>query len=215
MPVRMQTTLAVNRQRSTASVGPSSATGLLVGVLVGVGVGVLTAYGQGWLNHSTSSLANSAGPWSLAAFAVAGYNRQVLPAVAAATVTLACCELGYVFATEIRGGANATSTVEFWLTAAMLAGPPLGVAAAWSTRRGLFRWVGLAVIGGVLIGEGIYGWTTVADTTDWRYWAVEVLLGVIVLSTVAVRSRQLVHAGAAIGTAALTALVVFATARLA
>ncbi|MGE3618819.1 MAG: DUF6518 family protein [Acidimicrobiia bacterium] len=193
--------------------GPSVGSALLVAVAVGFGVGALTAYGQGWLGDSTSSLANSAGPWSLAAFVVARRSRQVLPAVVAATATLACCEVGYVVATEVRGGANATSTVVFWLTAAVLAGPPLGVAAAWSTRGGLLGPVGLAAIGGVLVGEGAYGWSTVADTTDWRYWAAETSIGVVVVAIVVARSRRPATALAATGTAALAALVVFAAAR--
>lgn len=107
-----------------------------------------------------------AGPWSLAAFLVARNARSVPVGTVAAVVTLVCCELGYAIATGIRGGANATSTVVFWLTAAMLAGPPLGAAGGWSAGTGLCRSVGFALIGGVLIGEGLYGWTTIADTAD-------------------------------------------------
>jgi hypothetical protein len=199
----------------TVSARRSATVGLGAAVAVGVGLGIFTAYGQAWLGDATSSFANSAGPWSVAAFLVARFRRLILPAIATATVTLACCELGYVLGNELRGGSSASSTVVFWLTAAVLAGPPLGVAAAWSTRRGLLRWVGFAVIGGVLLGESLYGWTTVADTTDWRYWAVEMLLGVIVVAMVAIRSRRMAYAAAAIGAAGLTALVVYATARLA
>ena len=57
----------------------------------------------------------------------------VIVVVVAAMLTLACCEVGYVIATEIRGGSNSTATVVFWLTAALLAGPPLGVAGAWAS----------------------------------------------------------------------------------
>ena len=178
-------------------------------------VGALTAYGQGWLGDSTTSLANSAGPWSLAAFVVARCNRPVLTAMVAAMLTLACCELGYALANEFRGGSNSASTVTFWVVAAVLAGPPIGIAAAWSTRRGVHRGVGFAVIGGVLVGEGLYGWTTVAATTDWRYWAVESLIGMIVVSVGATRSRSPRHVLAAVATGTLTATVVFSFGRLA
>ena len=135
-------------------------------------------------------------------------------------LTLATCEVGYAIANDMRGGSNSTSTVAFWLIAAVLAGPPLGIAGAWSTHRGLRRGVGFAVIAGVLIGEGIYGWTTVADTTDWRYWAVEMFAGVaIVLVTVTVAVRHSGHRVrdvlAAIATALVTAAVVFTFGRLA
>lgn len=187
---------------------------LAVAVAVGLAVGVVTAYGQGWLGDSTSSLANSAGSWSLAAFLVARFARRVPVAVVAATVTLACSEVGYAIATNVRGGSNATSTVVFWLVAAMLAGPPLGVAGAWSTRRGIRQHVGVGVIAGVLIGEGIYGWTTIADTTDWRYWAVETLLGVVVLVAITARREARPRDRlAGLATGGLTAAVVFLVAR--
>ncbi len=193
---------------------PRLVVGVAVAIGVGLALGMLTAYGQGWLSDSTGSLANSAGPWSLAAFLVARYNRRLVPAIVAAMITLACCEFGYVIATEIRGGSTSTRTVAFWLTAAVLAGPPLGVAGSWSTQHGVRRAAGFAVLGGVLIGEAIYGWTTIADTTDWRYWAVELLVGLAVTAFAAFAPRRTIDAVAAIGVGGLTAFVVFAAARL-
>lgn len=65
--------------------------GGVVAIVVGLFVGALTAYAQGWLSDGLGSLANSAGPWSLAAFLVAMLTRR--PAVAAvwACVVLASC----------------------------------------------------------------------------------------------------------------------------
>ena len=211
----MSTTRVSNPRSLSSTGGLSPIVGLSAAIAAGVLVGALTAYGQGWLGDSTTSLANSAGPWSLAAFVAARCNRPVLPAMVAAMLTLACCELGYALANEFRGGSNSTSTVTFWLAAAVLAGPPIGIAAAWSTRRGPHRSVGFAVIGGVLVGEGLYGWTTVAATTDWRYWAVESLIGMIVVSVGAARSRSPRHVLAAVATGTLTATVVFSFGRLA
>ncbi len=184
-------------------------------IAVGLVVGGLTAYAQGWLSNATTSLANSAGPWATAAFLVACYNRRLLTAIVAAMATLACCELGYAIATVVRGDSNSATTVAFWLIAAVLAGPPLGIAAAWSTREGIRHGIGFAVIGGVLIGEGTYGWTTVADTTDWRYWAVELLIGVIVVAAAAFHRKSTLQLLATVGTGALTAMVVFVVAKLA
>ena len=184
-------------------------------IVVGVAVGAFTAYGQGWLNDSTVSLSNSAGPWSVAAFVVARYNRRVLTAVLSAILTLACCELGYAIANEVRGGSNSSSTVVFWLTVALLAGPALGLAGTWSTTRDLRRCVGFAVIGGVLLGEGLYGWTTIADTTDWRYWAVELIVGIIIIVGVAAVSSWPRYQLPTIAAGGLTAAVVFAAGRLA
>lgn len=193
----------------------STATGWAVAVGVGLVAGVVTAYGQGWLSDATSSLANSAGPWSLVAFLVARYNQRLVRAIVAAMLALASCELGYVLATDFRGGSNASSTIAFWMVAAVLAGPPLGVAGSWATKGGVRRSLGFAVIGGVLIGEGVYGWTTVADTTDWRYWAVETAIGVAIVAVLAMRSRWPRHTFVTVAAAAATALVVFSVGRLA
>lgn len=188
--------------------------GIVIAIAVGIGIGALTAYTQGWLSNGSSSLANSAGPWSLAAFLVARHQRRLVPAVAAAMVTLACCELGYVLATEVRGGATSRSTVVFWITAAIFAGPPIGVAGSWSTQLDRRRGIGFAVIGGVLLGEGAYGWSTIADTTDWRYWAVEAVIGGLIVVGATARARRPVDAAAALAMGLLTAVVVLAAGRL-
>lgn len=177
-------------------------------------VGALTAYAQGWFADELSSLANSAGPWSTAAFFVARWQRAVVRGAVVAALCLACCEIGYAAATNVRGGSNATSTMVFWLAAAVLAGPPLGVAGAWSNRTGTLRGIGFGVLAGVLIGEGLYGWATVADTTDWRYWMLETVAGAGLAVWAALQPRT--RAGALLtATAAVsTALVVFGAARL-
>jgi len=190
--------------------------------MVGLIVGALTAYAQGWLSDDLGSLANSAGPWSLAAFGIAMISRR--PAIAAlwATLVLGACEVGYAIATSVRGRSNATSTVVFWLTAAVLAGPPLGVAGAWTRQR---RWwlgasAGPAVLAGVLIGEPIYALSTIADTTTPAYWVGELLVGtaVVVIACVRIVRRDLRPALAipvCVGSTILVATVVAITARLA
>lgn len=184
-------------------------------IIIGGAVGVLTAYGQGWLDGGLSSAANSAGPWSLTAFLVARSRRTIVLGAVAAMVTLWCCELGYALATVVRGDSNATATVMFWLVAGLLAGLPLGIAAVWSTRGRLWEAVGFAVLAGVFVGEGAYGWTTVAETTDWRYWAFELVTGVLLLAWTLVRGRALRESAAAIATAAIVAGAVLAAGRLA
>lgn len=179
----------------------------------GLIVGMLTAYGQGWLGHSTGSLVNSAGPWSLAAFAMARLQRRrVAWVIASAVAVLVMSEVGYVVAAEIRGDASSTSTIRFWLTAAVLAGPPLGVAASWSTRRNPWRAMGIAVVGGVLIGEAAYGWIEISDTTEWRYWAVELAVGLIVVTAAVIEARRPLHSWIAAMSGAATAAVVFGVA---
>ncbi|MEP7114369.1 MAG: DUF6518 family protein [Ilumatobacteraceae bacterium] len=192
---------------------PSAANALLVGVAAGLLVGALTSPLQGWLADSASSLANSAGTWSLVAFLVARRAPNAAFAALVAAVTLAMCELGYVLATEVRGGSNATSTVAFWLAAAVLAGPPLGVAAMWSrSSHPLRRGAGFGVIGGVLLGEGTYGLVKISDTTDWRYWSAEIAVAAGIVGWVALRNRSVRVIGSCVAMAGAAAVVVYVAA---
>jgi hypothetical protein len=43
------------------------------------------------------------------------------------------------------------------------------------------------MLDGVLVGEGFYGWSTLADTTDWRCWVTELVIGALVVSPTAAR----------------------------
>ena len=200
-------------ERSAPTDRPSAVNVVLVGLAAGLVVGALTSPLQGWLADSASSLANSAGTWSLVAFLVAGRSPTAVVGALVGAVTLAMCELGYVLATEVRGGSSATSTVAFWIAAAVLAGPPLGVAALWSrASHPLRRGAGFGVIGGVLFGEGIYGLTKISDTTDWRYWSAEIAVAAGIVGWVALRNRSGRVIGSCIAVATAAAVVVFAAA---
>lgn len=186
---------------------------VIVGAIAGMIVGALTSPMQGWLSDSVSSLANSAGPWSLVAFVVARRARQVAVGAIVGVTTLAMCEMGYVLATEVRGGSTSTSTAAFWIVAAMLAGPPLGVAAVWSSRpHPLRRGAGFGVISGVLLGEGIYGLDRVSDTTDSRYWAVEIGVAMAIVVWVGARFRSLVSIASCVAVMLAAAAVVYVVA---
>jgi Family of unknown function (DUF6518) len=199
-------------ETSTPIDRPSAANAVIVGLVAGLLVGAITSPLQGWLADSASSLANSAGTWSLVAFVVARRAPRVVIGALVAAVTLALCEVGYVLATEVRGGSSATSTVAFWIAAAILAGPPLGVAATWSrSSHPLRRGAGFGVISGVLLGEGIYGLTKISDTTDWRYWSAEIAVAAGIVGLVA-RNRSVRMIGSCIAMAGATAVVVYVAA---
>lgn len=188
----------------------------VIAVLVGLAVGAFTAYGQGWLGDSFGSLVNSAGPWSVAAFLVARMSRSIWVGALTAAITLAMCELGYVLANNIRDVPSSRSTIVFWLTAALLAGPPLGVAGVWSRHESKVRAaVGWGVISGVLIGEGTYGLARLTNTTNSTYWLVELVLGVALLTVVLIRLRSVHAALAGAGVAAVAAGTVLAAALVA
>ncbi len=98
---------------------------------------------------------------------------------------------GYVLAAQIRGYPSSTSTILFWGAAGLLGGPLLGIGAHWvKTGHDLQAATGVGAVSGVLFGEGIYGLTSIADTTYPPYWWCEILVGLVLLLAVA-RQRQL------------------------
>jgi hypothetical protein len=186
---------------------------VLFGVVAGIVVGAATSPLQGWLSDSASSLANSAGTWSLVAFLAARRSSKVVVGAVVAAVTLAMCEVGYALATEVRGGSNATSTVVFWIAAAVLAGPPLGVAGTWTRQsHPLRRGAGFGVMSGVLVGEGVYGLTKISDTTDWRYWTAEIVVAAGLVAWVAWRHRSITVISSCVGMTCASAVVVYCVA---
>jgi hypothetical protein len=159
--------------------------------LAGAAIGILTSLGQTYLPFELSPLANSASSWSLAAFLlslveVAPRRGAVLGAVALATMIA-----GYAVATELRGFTVGTRLLVFWGLASIVVGPALGAGAAWVRGRDPIRIAaGVAVIVGILVGEGVYGLTVVADTTAGPYWVGATIAGLAVAILVSVRKLR-------------------------
>jgi hypothetical protein len=154
--------------------------------IVGLSLGVLTAYAQQWLPSETASLANSTGSWMLVAFLLALLATSRLEAVGCASLALISLVTGYYAAIEFRGFEHSTRTVVFWVAAAALVGPPIGVAASWVRfARPQLAALGGAVPVGLLVGEGIYGLRYVADTTYPPFWIGEILVGIALFSVIA------------------------------
>lgn len=155
-------------------------------------IGVLTSIGQGVLPFEAGSLANSAGSWSLAAFLLCLCNAAPRRGLLLGFLALAGMLIGYNVATELRGHATGITLWLFWGLAAVVVGPVLGVSAAWA--RGTDRRriaAGTAMVAGILVGEGVYGLTRIADSTSSAYWVVQITVGLgIVIATSAVRLRR-------------------------
>jgi hypothetical protein len=150
--------------------------------------GVLTAYAQGWLPQPMGSLANSAGSWALVACALSLLATSDRLAAVFGCVSLLGLLAGYVLGAQMLGYPSSHTTIVFWSVAALLAGPPLGLGARWvKTRRDLLAAIGVGVLSGVLVGEGLYGLTRIADTTYPPYWWGEILVGLALLLAVAWR----------------------------
>jgi hypothetical protein len=170
----------------------SSTTGLLLQVAAaGLALGSLTAYAQQWLPAGVGSLANSAGPWGLAAFLLA--LRACRPTVASAcsALVLICLVLGYYVTDRLRGFPVSSRTVVLWGIVGIVAGPVLGLA-AYRVRRGSAAQAAIAgaVPAAMLILEGCYGLTVIADTTYPPYWWGEISCGLVVLATILVTAGR-------------------------
>jgi len=159
--------------------------------LVAVGgfvIGCLTSVGQGVLPSALSPLANSAGSWSLAAFAFTLGNREPRRGVILGVAALASTLAGYIVTSTVRGYSLGPSLLLFWGPASVVVGPVLGVAAAWVRGPSPIRIAaGGAAISGILVGEGAYGLTLIADSTPAGYWAMQIAVGLGIVLAISVR----------------------------
>lgn len=165
---------------------------VLLAAVVGTATGGLTAFAQGWLPAQVGSLANSAGSWVLVAFLLALLARRPWVAAACAAVAMVALVTGYYAVNELRGFPSSTRAVLFWTAAAVLVGPPLGLAAQWLRGADPVRAaLGVGLPAGVLIGEGVYGLRYISGTTYPPYWRFEIACGVALLVAVsALRLRR-------------------------
>jgi len=175
-------------------------------VVVALALGVLTAYAQGFLPHQMSSVANSTGSWALVACGLSLMATSGRLAAIFGSASLLSLLAGYVLGAEVRGYPSSTAMMVFWGAAALIGGPLLGLGSHWvKTGHGLLAAGGVGLVSGMLVGEGVYGVTYIADTTYPPYWWGQILLGVVLLATVA--GRHLLGIRAVALSVAVTALV--------
>ncbi len=151
------------------------ATGLTAGLM-----GAATSWGQLLLPSALTSVANSAGGWSLVVFALVWWVRA-RPRWAAALGLLGfyALHIGYALASAGRGLSWSLAPTNFWVAAGLVAGPLVGVGAAWVRwRTDVLAAVGVAGLSGLLIGEGVYGLTVIGATTSPVYWSASIAMGV-------------------------------------
>lgn len=165
--------------------------GAAVAIAVGLLGGALTAYAQGALPAQLGSIANSAGSWALVGLTVALLGRNRTASALGGALTLASLLTGYVVTDAWRGLPSSHAMILFWSLAAVVAGPVIGLA-AWWLRRGTPAYLAISAggIAGLLIGEGLYGMTYLAQTTYPSYWLAEVGVGgALLVTTSLVRLR--------------------------
>jgi len=124
---------------------------------IGALVGAATFFGQGIMPGQWNTLVNSGAIWLVAPFFVgARLGSRRLAAILGATVLLATV-VGYYCVAGLSGAPMSTWMTAFWLGVALVAGPLYGIAGRWryDDKRAL-RVAGVALLGGVLLAEGLY-----------------------------------------------------------
>jgi hypothetical protein len=153
---------------------------LALAVVAGFAAGAVTEGLVLRVSFSLVPLTNSAAPWVLVAFAVALTGRDVREAVALAIVAFLALVLGFYVAQATRGWAVSHHQVAFWFVASLVAGPCVGLAAGW-LRHGprVGGAVGAGAIGGIFVGEAIYGLRELQFSSPAGYWHAQIAIGVV------------------------------------
>ncbi|OUE30166.1 hypothetical protein BFL35_11580 [Clavibacter michiganensis] len=155
-------------------------------------VGGLTSPAQGVLPDSVASFANSSGGWSMLAFlGVWLSGARPLPGAVLGAVSFVAMVEAYGVVSLWRGHFFAEPFSSMWIPISLVAGPVIGLAAAL-VRHASRGWTiaGAATLSLVLVAEGVYGLTVVADTTSPVYWTLEIVLGVAFVAAAAMRGRR-------------------------
>lgn len=160
---------------------------LTIAAGAGLLVGVLTSFAQGFLPEVLSPMANSAGSWSLIAFLLASLCPRRGFAVAIGVLSLLAMVAGYDLASVLRGFPVSPGGSLFWVTAAVVVGPFLGLGGHALRSRNRLAPAAVGAVSGVLVGEGVYGLTVIAATTPAEYWTGSIAVGVAFLLWAAVR----------------------------
>jgi hypothetical protein len=172
-----------------ASTAPAWRSGLAALVVVVVGaaiVGGLTPIGQRYLPDALRSFANSAGAWTALTFGLVYLSRaRTWLAAVLGAVSFVVMNETYGVVSNLRGSFYSAPFGNVFALVAVVAGPAVGLAASL-LRSSDPRWraTGSAVPAAVLIGEGVYGLTLIADTTSPVYWWLQIAAGTVIASLV-------------------------------
>ena len=137
---------------------------VITGIAAGLVIGAMTAVGQSVLSGSLFQLTNSGAIWVIIAFVMGRYASSRTTAIVAGTLALVGELVGYYLTVWlISPYVSPLWRMLAWCVVAVIAGPLL----AWSGyvsshMSGRMRLVGLAMLGAIFIGEGLYliAWVT-------------------------------------------------------
>lgn len=184
---------------------------LAIVVATALVLGGLTSIGQAVLPDELSSLANSVSGWTLPTVVLVLLTaRSYREAAVSGALAYVALTLGYAVVSTMRGFPFDPLT---WGVIGVVAGPVVGAATFALRGRPMQAAVGGGFLAGMLIGEGVYGLTVVADTTSPVYWWLVIGLGAALLVGLAARLRDIRPIVVLVSVAALLT-VAFVTAYL-
>jgi hypothetical protein len=165
-------------------------------------LGALTSWAQGVLPYALASFANSPSGWTVLTVLLVAAVRPSLPVGAVlGAVSFVSLVLGYQLGSAVRG---LSYDPTIWGGVGVIAGPFVGAAAAALVgRQVLPAALGAGALAGVLVSDGIYGLTVVAESTSPVYWTLCLVAGVVLIAAVAARLRSVAVLGLAVATAAV------------
>lgn len=198
--------VSARRARSIGLERWPAAVALAVVAAVSLLFGGATSVAQGLLPAPWAPLANSASSWTLVAVVLVRMMRRKLTlSMLLGVIAFVGLVLGYTLVSNLRGYYYSP-----WLVVGIgvVAGLPLGAAAAAVRGSGRCAAAGAGLVAGVLLGDSVWGLTQLVSTTGWAYWAGAGLLGIgLLVRTVLLLRPRLHTALAALPTATVVALL--------
>lgn len=180
---------------------PAARVGLVL--FAALALGGATSFGQTFLPAEAASLANSVSGWTLpTVLLVLATSRSYAEGAVAGAVSFVALTVGYAVISTLRGFPFDPAT---WAIIGLLAGPVVGAATHSLRRSSTSTTVGGGVLAGILIGEGAYGLTVIADSTSPVFWWAMIAIGCAFLVAVAaLRLRDIRSALVMVSIAVLT-----------
>jgi len=165
--------------------------GAAMAALTGLVLGGLTDVGQSHLPWYAGALANSAGSWVLVTFVVAVSGSRIRHSIVRGGLCMVGLNVGFYLTAAARNIPVSAPSVAFWLTAALIFGPIVGLAAGWVRHDDpIHAGIGAGVLAGFLAGEAVYALRYLSQSTAPGYWEIQLLVAAVLGVTLAWRRSR-------------------------
>jgi hypothetical protein len=180
---------------------------LTLAIACGLAVGGAQSWSVSHLPFSLEALGNTAAPWFVVAFAVAMAARRIGGSMTVAMVCLLSTVAGFYAVEAMIGWGVSSHQVVQWSVCSVVAGPLVGLAAGSFRHAGrLPTALGAGLLGGLLVGEAVWGLTGLKLSSPADYWHVQIAVGVaLTIGLTLWRSRDDLRGGVPMVAASLAA----------